>query len=148
MFKAMLKVGMSVSVFLYRLTGGGIGGKIQSLPVLLLTTTGRKSGKERTVPLGFLRDGSSYVIIASYGGQPRNPAWFFNLESNPEATILVKKRQMEVKAETANPEKKRELWARLMEVSPGYANYQKRTTRDFPMVILHPLDESDETRSA
>jgi deazaflavin-dependent oxidoreductase (nitroreductase family) len=148
MLKVMLKAMVSVGVFLYRLTGGGIGGRIQSMPVLLLTTTGRKSGKKRTVPLGFLRDGSAYVIIASYAGLPRNPAWFLNLESHPEATIQVKKRQMQVKAETANPEKKRELWARLMEVAPGYANYQKRTTRDIPVVILHPVDESGETRSA
>jgi len=148
MFKVLLKAGVSVSVFLYRLTGGGMGGRMQSMPVLLLTTTGRKSGKKRTVPLGFLRDGTAYVIIASFGGQPRNPAWFLNLQSHPEATIQVKKRQMQVKAETANPEKRRELWARLMEVSPGYANYQKRTTREIPMVILHPVDESGETRSA
>ncbi|HYB02323.1 MAG TPA: nitroreductase family deazaflavin-dependent oxidoreductase [Ktedonobacteraceae bacterium] len=148
MFKVLLKAGVSVSVFLYRLTGGGMGGRMQSMPVLLLTTTGRKSGKKRTVPLGFLRDGTAYVIIASFGGQPRNPAWFLNLQSHPEATIQVKKRQMQVKAETANPEKRRELWARLMEVSPGYANYQKRTTREIPMVILHPVDESEETRSA
>jgi len=148
MFKFMLKAGMSVSVFLYRLTGGGIGGRMQSMPVLLLTTTGRKSGKKRTVPLGFLRDGSSYVIIASYAGQPRNPAWFFNLQSHPEATIEVKKRQMQVKAETANPEKRGELWKRLVEVAPGYAKYEKRTTREIPIVILHPTDESSETRSA
>src|SRR5690348_15889647 len=99
----MLKAGMAVSVFLYRLSGGGIGGKMQSLPGLLLTTTGRKSGKKRTIPLGFLRDGSAYVIIASYAGQPRNPAWFFNLKINPGATIQVKKQQMQVKAETASP---------------------------------------------
>jgi deazaflavin-dependent oxidoreductase (nitroreductase family) len=148
MLKVMLKAMVSVGVFLYRLTGGGIGGRIQTLPVLLLTTTGRKSGKKRTVPLGFLRDGSTYVIIASNAGLPRNPAWFLNLQSHPEATIQVKKRQMQVKAETANPEKKRELWARLMEVAPGYADYQKRITRDIPVVILHPVDESGETKSA
>ena len=141
MFKVMLKAIVSVGVFLYRLTGGGIGGRVQSLPVLLLTTTGRKSGKQRTVPLGFLRDGSTYVIIASYGGLPRNPAWFLNLESEPSATIQVKKRQMQVTAETANSEKRRGLWARLIEVAPGYANYEKRTTREIPMVILHPVDE-------
>ena len=116
------------------------------MPVLLLTTTGRKTGKKRTVPLGFLRDGSAYVIIASYGGLPRNPAWFLNLESEPSATIQVKKRQMQVTAETANSEKRRELWARLIEVAPGYANYEKRTTREIPMVILHPIDERGETR--
>jgi len=148
MLKSMLKAMISVMVFMYRLTGGGIGGKMQTMPVLLLSTIGRKSGKPRTVPLTYLRDGSAYVITASYGGLPRNPAWFLNLESHPEATIQVKKRQMQVKTETANPEKKRELWARLMEVAPGYANYQKRTTRDIPMVILHPVEESGEKRPA
>jgi F420H(2)-dependent quinone reductase len=148
MFKVMLKAMVSVGVFLYRLTGGGIGGRVQSLPVLLLTTTGRTSGKTRTVPVGFLRDGSAYVIIASNAGLPRHPAWFLNRESEPSATIQVKKRQMQVKAETANPEKRRELWARLMEVAPGYGRYQKQTTREIPLVILHPLDGSGEEQSA
>ena len=148
MFKLILKVMIPTTVFLYRLTGGVIGGRVQTLPVLLLTTTGRTSGKPRTVPVAYLRDGSTNVIIASYAGLPRHPAWFLNLESHPEATIQVKKRQMQVKTETANPEKKRELWARLMEVAPGYANYQKRTTRDIPMVILHPVEESGEKRPA
>jgi len=148
MFKLILKVVISTSVFLYRLTGGVIGGRIQALPVLLLTTTGRRSGKPRTVPLGYLRDGSTYVIIASYAGLPQHPAWFLNLQSHPEATIQAKHLQVQVKAETANPEKKRELWTRLLEVAPGYANYQKRTSRDIPIVILHPIDERGEERSA
>jgi F420H(2)-dependent quinone reductase len=148
MLKLMFRVMVPVMVFLYRLAGGRIGGKVQGLPVLLLTTTGRKSGKPRTVPLGYLRDGSTYVIIASSGGLPRHPAWFFNLQSHPEATIQAKEVQVQVRAELANPEKKRELWARLLEVAPGYANYQKRTSRDIPMVILHPVDERGEKRSA
>jgi F420H(2)-dependent quinone reductase len=148
MLKVMLKAMVSVGVFLYRLTGGGIGGKVQSLPVLLLTTTGRKSGKTRTVPVGFLRDGSAYVIIASNAGLPQNPAWFLNLKSHPEATIQVKRQHIQVKAETANPEKRRELWARLMEVAPGYGRYQKRTPREIPVVILHSLDGSGEEQSA
>lgn len=146
MFKLILKVMIPLTVFLYRLTGGVIGGKVQRLPVLLLTTTGRRSGQPRTVPVGYLRDGSTYVIIASYGGLPRHPAWFLNLESHPEATIQLKKRQIQVKAETANPEQKRELWTRLLEVAPGYANYQKRTSREIPMVILHPVEELAEKR--
>src|SRR6516225_8565674 len=105
MFKVMLKAMVSVGVLLYRLTGGSIGGRVQSLPVLLLITTGRKSGKQRTVPLGFLRDGSDYVIISSNAGLPQNPAWFLNLKSHPEATIQVKRQHIQVKAETANPDK-------------------------------------------
>jgi F420H(2)-dependent quinone reductase len=148
MLKFIFRSMLSLMVSLYRTTGGRIVGKVQGLPALLLTTTGRKSGKLRTVPLGYLRDGSTYVITASYGGLPRHPAWFFNLQSHPEATVQVKKVQMQVKAETANPEKKRELCARLLEVAPGYANYQKRTSREIPMMILHPRDELGEKRLA
>jgi len=148
MLKLMLKVMIPVYVFLYRATGGVVGGKIQGLPVLLLTTIGRKSGKPRTVPLGYLRDGSTYVIIASNAGLPRHPAWFFNLQSHAEATIQAKHVQVQVKAETANPEKTHELWARLMEVAPGYADYQKRTSRDIPMVTLQPVDQRGEQKSA
>src|SRR5258708_8684129 len=133
----MLKLMLKVIVFLYRSTGGRIGGKVQGLPVLLLTTTGRKSGKPRTVPLGYLRDGSTYVIIASYGGLPRHPAWFFNLQSHPEATIQAKNFQVQVRAEPANPEKKRDLWARLLEVAPGYAHYQNPTNLHIPLLNPH-----------
>jgi len=142
--KYLLKVMIPVNIFLYKLTGGAVGGTVRGLPVLLLTTTGRKSGKSRTVPLGYLKDGATYVIIASYAGQPKNPAWFFNLQDHPEATIQVKRLEMRVNAETANPEKRGELWARLMQVAPGYANYQERTDREIPMVILHPVDEGRE----
>lgn len=138
MVKIMLKAMVTLFVFLYRVSGGSIGGRMQSLPVLLLTTRGRKSGKTRTVPVCFLSDGSAYVIIASFGGL-RNPAWFLNLKSQPEATIQVKKHQMQVKAETANPQKRQELWTRLLKVAPGYANYQKRTSREYPIVLLYPI---------
>jgi deazaflavin-dependent oxidoreductase (nitroreductase family) len=148
MFKFILKLMVPTMVFLYRVTSGGFGGRVQSLPVLLLTTTGRKSGKPRTVPLGFLRDGSAYVIIASYGGLPRNPAWYLNLNSQPEATIQVKRQELRMKAETASPEKRRELWTRLIEVAPGYANYEQRTSREIPVVILHPQGGSGEEQSA
>jgi deazaflavin-dependent oxidoreductase (nitroreductase family) len=146
--KLLFKAINRTHIFLYRLTGGRMGGQMQTLSILLLTTTGRRSDKPRTVPLAYLRDASAYVIIASNAGLPQHPVWFLNLESRPEATIQVQKRQLPVKAETANPEKRRELWARLLEVAPGYANYQKRTSRDIPMVILHPLDERVETRLA
>jgi deazaflavin-dependent oxidoreductase (nitroreductase family) len=148
MFKLMLKGMISMTIFLYRLTGGAIGGRMKTMGFLLLTTIGRKSGRPRTVPLAFLRDGSAYVIIASNAGFPQNPAWFLNLKSHPEETIQVKRQHIRVKAETANPEKRQELWAHLMEVAPGYGRYQKRTTREIPLVILYSLDGSGEERSA
>ena len=116
--------------------------------VLLLTSTGRKSGKQRTVPLVYIRDGSAYVITASAGGAEKHPGWFFNVQSHPQATIEVKAKRIPVTAEVAGPEKKPELWTRLVEVAPNFAGYQKRTSRDIPMVILHPVDEVVERKPA
>ena len=130
-----------VMVFLYNVSGGRIGGKMGKAPVLLLTTTGRKTGKQRTLPLIYIMDGSAYVITASAGGADKNPSWFFNIRSNPQATIQVKDAHIKVKAEVAGQEKKSELWARLVEVAPNFAGYEKRTSREIPMVILHPVEE-------
>jgi len=137
----MLKLILKVMVFLYNVSGGRIGGKMGKAPVLLLTTTGRKTGKQRTLPLIYIMDGSVYVITASAGGADKHPGWFFNIRSNPQATIQVKDKQIKVTAEIAGPEKKPELWARLVEVAPNFAGYQKRTSREIPMVILHTVEE-------
>ncbi len=137
MFNLILKI----MVFLYNASGGRIGGKMGKVPVLLLTTTGRKTGKQRTLPLIYIRDGSAYVVTASAGGADKHPGWFFNIRSNPQATIKVKDKRIKVTAEIAGPDKKPELWARLVEVAPNYAGYQKRTSREIPMVILHPVEE-------
>jgi deazaflavin-dependent oxidoreductase (nitroreductase family) len=129
----------SIVVFLYRLTGGKVGGKVQGLSVLLLTTTGRKTGKKRTTPLGYFEHDGSYVIIASNAGFDLHPAWFHNLRSNPQVSVQIKDKQLTAIAETADPELRKQLWAKLTELAPGYAGYQKRTTREIPIVILHPL---------
>ncbi len=148
MLKLIYKGILSLMVFLYTSTGGRIGGKMNGGDVLLLTTTGRKSGKQRTIPLIYIRDGSAYVITASAGGADKHPGWFFNVRSNPQATIQVKDKRIQVMAEVAGPEKKPELWARLLEVAPAFAGYQKRTHREIPMVILNPVDERGEKRPA
>lgn len=137
MFKLILKI----AVYLYNVSGGRIGGKMGKMPVLLLTTTGRKTGKQRTLPLIYIMDGSAYVITASAGGADKHPGWFFNIRSNPQVVIQVKDTQIKVTAEIAGPEKKSELWARLVAVAPNFAGYQKRTSRDIPMVILHAVEE-------
>ena len=137
----MLKLILKVMVFLYNVSGGRIGGKMGKVSVLLLTTTGRKTGKQRTLPMVYIMDSSAYVITASAGGAEKHPGWFFNIRSNPQATIQVKDKPIKVTAEIAGPEKKPELWARLVEVAPNFAGYQKRTSREIPMVILHPVEE-------
>ena len=131
---------LAISVFLYRLTHGKFGGHVQGLPVLLLTTRGRKTGKERTRPIGYFIDNGDYVITASNAGFDTQPAWFHNLRASPHVTIEVKDRQMEAVAEIAAAERRSSLWSRLISLAPGYANYAKRTSREIPLIILHPLN--------
>ena len=123
---------------LYRLTAGALGGKLAGKPMLLLTTTGRKTGKARTTPLQYLEDGENLVVVASNGGNPRHPAWWFNLKRNPEAKAQIGKVTRRVRAETASEEERSRLWPLLVETTPGYAEYQKGTERTIPVVILRP----------
>jgi deazaflavin-dependent oxidoreductase (nitroreductase family) len=109
--------------------------------VLLLTTTGRKSGRERTIPLLYLQDGEELVVVASNGGAPRHPAWWLNLEANPRATVEVGDRKLRVRAEQASPEEKERLWPKLVAMYSSYEDYQKRTEREIPVIILHLLDD-------
>ena len=132
-----------LSVILYHLTGGRAyrGSPDSPAGFLKLTTTGRKSGQPRTVHLLYIRDGSAYVVTASNGGKQRPPGWFFNVSSHPQVSMHVHGTQVSAVAEVAEPDKRRELWARLLSIAPMYAGYEKQTTRDIPMVILRPVNE-------
>ena len=121
---------------LYRASGGRIGGRVWDLPVVLLTTTGRKTGKERTVPLCSLRDGDDVVVIASYGGLDQPPAWWLNLEASPQAELRDGRTRRSVTARNADPDERARLWAELTSRAPGYLAYERRTTREIPVVIL------------
>ncbi len=123
----------------YHLTGGKIGGRMVGSPVLLLTTIGRKSGLVRTVPLLYLPDGDRFALVASNGGTAKHPQWWLNLQANPKAQIQVGPRSMTVTATRAEGEERSRLWSKLVEMYPDYANYQKRTPRGIPVVILQPL---------
>ncbi len=131
------------SVILYHLTGGRAyrGNAESPAGFLKLTTTGRKTGHPRTVHLLYIRDGSAYVVTASNGGKPRPPGWFFNVGSNPHVTLHLQGSQVHALAEVAEPDKRRELWARLLSIAPMYAGYEKHTSREIPLVILRPVDE-------
>jgi F420H(2)-dependent quinone reductase len=131
---------MDAHVSVYRWTGGKLGGKLGPYDILLLTTTGRRSGQERTSPLGYFKDGENFVITASNGGGPNHPGWYFNLVEHPQALIEVGKQKITVIAKQADPEEKKRLWALLISLTPRYDGYQKRTSRDIPMMILHPKD--------
>ncbi|HEY8028793.1 MAG TPA: nitroreductase family deazaflavin-dependent oxidoreductase [Gaiellaceae bacterium] len=134
----MLKLFSRIHVFLYRASGGRIGGRFKAAPVLLLTTTGRKSGKRRTTPLLYGEDAGRYVIVASVGGAPKHPAWYLNLDDDAEATIQVGRRTLGVRAATATPEERGSLWALMTRMYAPYDDYQAKTSREIPIVILTP----------
>jgi F420H(2)-dependent quinone reductase len=134
----IFKYMMRAMVFLYRATKGGFGGRMAGLNVLLLTTTGRKSGIRRTTPLGYFEDSGGYVIIGSNAGFETHPAWFHNLKSNPQVQIEIRDRKLDANAEIIDSETRRALWARLIAMSPQYAGYEKKTTREIPLVLLRP----------
>jgi deazaflavin-dependent oxidoreductase (nitroreductase family) len=123
----------------YRVTNGKAGGRLAGGPVLLLTTTGCKSGRERTVPLLYLPDGENLVIVGSNGGTATHPAWWLNLRSNPEATVEIEGRKTRVRAEEAGRAEKERLWPSLVEMYGGYEGYRRRTDREIPVVILRLL---------
>lgn len=124
----------------YRATEGKIGGRMMNSPVLLLLTTGRKSGKERTTPLLYLRDGVNYIMVASNGGTAGDPAWWLNLQRDPEAIVEVGGSRLHVRAEEVKGEQKRRLWRRLVEMYPLYESYQRRTDREIPVISLRPVE--------
>jgi F420H(2)-dependent quinone reductase len=130
---------MDLHVELYRRTRGLIGHRVPfAPPMLLLDHVGARSGKRRTSPLAYVRDGDSYVVIASKGGHPRNPGWFHNLRAHPDTTIQVGANRRAVRARVATPEERERLWPRAVEVWGPYESYQRRTKRQIPLVILEP----------
>ena len=108
-------------------------------PVLLLTTTGRKTGKERVTPLLYLRNGNNFAIVASNGGAPKHPVWWLNLQNNPEAEVEIQDTRLRVRAEVTTGEEKRHLWDRLVRRYPPYRDYQRRTDREIPVILLEPV---------
>jgi deazaflavin-dependent oxidoreductase (nitroreductase family) len=104
--------------------------------ILLLTTTGRKSGKEHTMPLIFGEDGGSQVLVASRGGAPEHPGWYLNLEANPEVGVQVKADRFRARARTTEGEERERLWKAMNEIWPYYDEYQTKTTRQIPVVVL------------
>lgn len=136
----MLTLFSKLHVFLYRASGGRIGRRFKAAPVLLLTTTGRKSGKQRTTPLLYGQDADRFVIVASVGGAPKHPAWYLNLRDHPDATIQVGSRTLDVRAETVPAEERARLWTLMTRLYPGYDDYQAKTSREIPLVELTPAN--------
>jgi deazaflavin-dependent oxidoreductase (nitroreductase family) len=109
------------------------------LPTLLLTTTGRKSGEPRALPLLYGAVGDSYAVIASKGGMPDHPLWYLNLEANPECELMVGAKAVSARARVAEGEERERIWAQMAETYPPYLEYQKSTERTIPVVVLDPI---------
>ena len=137
MKRLFMKVAGGTHTALYRVTRGRVGGTMLKVPILLLITRGRKSGKKRTTPLMFSRDGDNLVLIASVGGAPRNPAWYWNLQGG-EAEVQVGSERRRVRARDAEGEERERLWAQMVALYPNYDEYQKKTSRQIPVVVLEP----------
>ncbi|MGO9857745.1 MAG: nitroreductase family deazaflavin-dependent oxidoreductase [Acidimicrobiales bacterium] len=120
----------------YQETDGEVGYIWNGVPILLLTTTGRKSGQPRTTPLIYGKDGDDYLVVASMGGAPQHPNWYRNLLAQPAAQIQVRADHVEVMARTAGDDEKARLWGIVSELWPNYDVYQSRTDRVIPVVVL------------
>jgi F420H(2)-dependent quinone reductase len=126
---------------LYRMTGGVIGHRSpigRFPPMLLLDHVGAKTGTKRTTPLGYVPDGDRVVVVASKGGHDRDPAWVRNLMVHPDTTAQVGRERRRVHARMATPEERERLWPKAVEINPGYATYQRKTSRQIPLVVLEP----------
>ncbi len=122
--------------FLYRISGGRVPARLGKAPIMLLTTTGSKSGKRRTNPVLYMVDGVNLVTVASAGGADKNPSWFVNLMHNPEAVVTIKREKRKVRARRATPDERIQLWPLLTTMFQGYDDYSKKTKREIPVVIL------------
>ncbi len=140
--KPMIRLLGRVQGAIYRATGGRWVGKVGNAGVLLLTTTGRRSGKSRTVPLLYVPDGDAFVIVASQGGHDTHPAWYLNLHANPAATVQIGRRLTNVQAEELTGDARARVWESLVAVYADYAEYRTRTSREFPIIALRPVTDA------
>jgi deazaflavin-dependent oxidoreductase (nitroreductase family) len=128
-----------LNVWLYRRTGGRIGGAIGNVkPIGLLDHVGAKSGTKRTTPLVYTRDGDDVILVGSQGGSPKTPSWVFNLRANPQVTIQIGSEKFDVVAREATDEERERLWPMVVDTYADYAVYQSRTKRKIPVLILSP----------
>jgi deazaflavin-dependent oxidoreductase (nitroreductase family) len=127
----------------YRATDGEEGHDwVEGAPTLLLTTTGRKSRKERTTPLIYGRSGEDHLVVASQGGSDEAPSWYLNLSADPEVAVQVKGERFKVRARDATPEEKPAMWKTMTGLWPYYDDYQRITTREIPVVVLERASDS------
>jgi deazaflavin-dependent oxidoreductase (nitroreductase family) len=122
----------------FRANGGKVGGQFEGAPLLLLHTTGAKSGQARVNPMMYQADGDNFAVFASKAGAPTNPDWYHNLLANPRASIEVGDSTVNVIAKVAEGDDRERLWSRQKELYPGFADYEAKTTREIPVIVLEP----------
>jgi len=122
----------------FRANGGKVGGNFAGRPLLLLHTTGAKSKQERVNPVAYTRDGDRLVVIASKGGAPTNPDWYYNIVANPHITVEVGTEKLQADAKVASEPERTRLYDKMIEVMPGFAEYRRKTTRQIPVIVLTP----------
>ena len=131
----------SVHRAVYRASGGRVAGKVWGLSILLLTTTGRRTGATHTTPLCFYPDGENLVVVASNGGLEWFPSWWLNLKEHPRAEVQIGRARKAVVARAADPEERARLWAEITAIAPGYLEYERRAPREIPLAILEPAQQ-------
>ena len=124
---------------IYRLSGGRVGAKLSGMPMLLLETVGRRSGRERVMPLLYVEDEQGWIVVGSNAGDDRHPAWWLNLRARPEATVRIGRERHAVRGRRATPAEEARLWPRLVAAYAPYARYREGTRREIPVVILERI---------
>jgi F420H(2)-dependent quinone reductase len=137
-FRITMKILGTLHRWLYRGSSGKWGRTSFGSPILLLTTTGRRTGRPRTWPLTYLPEGERLIVIASNGGQPNHPAWYLNLRANPHVYVQLRDRTQAMIAQEAQGDERAQLWSRVVREYPAYEGYQRKTDREIPVVILRP----------
>jgi deazaflavin-dependent oxidoreductase (nitroreductase family) len=137
--RLMIRTTTVINRFLFKLTNGKVGGRFGKVDILLLTTKGRKSGEKRTVPLQYFKDGEDLVLVASNAGDDRHPAWWLNLQADPKAQVQIGGNKKRVEARKATADEKTRIWPNVTAIYPGYDEYQTRTSREIPLVLLRPV---------
>ncbi len=120
----------------FHANGGVVGGQFAGIPLLLLTTTGAKTGHTRVNPLAYMNHGDRHIIIASYAGAPTNPPWYYNLLSNPDVSVEMGSERFTARADVLDEPERTELYAKMVEIIPVFSEYQSKTTRVIPVVAL------------
>ena len=133
-----LRASGKLNVPIYRLSRGRIGGKVGRAPVLLLTSTGRRSGQLRTAPVLFMQDDANVIVIGSNAGNKNEPAWSYNLKANPDADIQIRGTRRPVRARVSEGEERERLWKAMNSHYEGFEDYSERTSRDIAVFVLEP----------